>query len=117
MGGSSRTTIPSATWSAGESHPRHDRAARWPARRCRLSSGLVFWDPQTGKRHIRARRRGIPDDSVLRLQLDTMVDPPALHVANARRRGCAESASLTRSLARPRQLERVDGRCTYGGRD
>jgi hypothetical protein len=25
--------------------------------------------------------QGIPNDSVLRIQLDTMVDPPALHVA------------------------------------
>jgi len=46
-----------------------------------LSSGLVFWNPQTGKRTFMRAGQGIPDDSVLRLQLDTMVDPPALHVA------------------------------------
>lgn len=46
-----------------------------------LNSGLVFWDPQTGKRTSMRAGQGIPNDSVLRIQLDTMVDPPALHVA------------------------------------
>ncbi len=46
-----------------------------------LSSGLVFWDPATGKRTYMRAGQGIPDDGVLRLQLDTMVDPPALMVA------------------------------------
>jgi len=48
-----------------------------------LHSGLVIWDPVTGaKTPIRAGQ-GIPSDRVLRLQLDTMVDPPALMVATA----------------------------------
>ena len=45
------------------------------------NSGLVFWDPATGK-HTQVRAGGgIPDDHVLRLELDTMVNPPALHVS------------------------------------
>ncbi len=48
-----------------------------------LHSGLVIWDPVTGaKTPIRAGP-GIPSDRVLRLQLDMMVDPPALMVATA----------------------------------
>ena len=44
-------------------------------------SGLVFWDPTTGaKRTVRAGQ-GIPDDGVRQLELDAMVDPPALRVA------------------------------------
>jgi hypothetical protein len=46
-----------------------------------LSSGLVFWDPATGKHTSVRAGQGIPDDGVLRIQLDTMVDPPALQVA------------------------------------
>ena len=46
-----------------------------------LHSGLVIWDPVTGaKTSIRAGK-DIPSDRVLRIQLDTMVDPPALLVA------------------------------------
>jgi hypothetical protein len=46
-----------------------------------LSTGLSIWDPATGK-HVNIRAgQGIPDDHVLRVQLDTMVDPPALQVA------------------------------------
>jgi hypothetical protein len=45
------------------------------------NSGLVFWDPKTGKHTSLRQGQGIPDDGVLRLELDTMVDPPALHVA------------------------------------
>jgi hypothetical protein len=46
-----------------------------------IDSGLLFWDPTTGKRTALHAGNGIPNDSVLRLQLDTMVDPPALQVA------------------------------------
>ena len=45
--------------------------------------GLVFWDPATGKRSTIRAGQGIPDDQVWRLQLDTMVDPPALQVATS----------------------------------
>ncbi|HET9753183.1 MAG TPA: WD40 repeat domain-containing protein, partial [Myxococcales bacterium] len=45
------------------------------------TTGLVFWDPGTGE-HVSLRAgHGIPDDHVIQLELDTMVDPPALHVA------------------------------------
>jgi hypothetical protein len=46
-----------------------------------LHSGLVIWDPATGKRTSIRAGQGIPDDGVLRIELDTMVEPPALHVA------------------------------------
>jgi hypothetical protein len=48
------------------------------------NGGLVFWDP-TGKTRPVAMRagQGIPSDQVLRVQLDMMVDPPALQVATA----------------------------------
>ena len=45
------------------------------------NSGLVFWDPASGKRTAMRAGQGIPDDHVLRLELDMMVNPPALHVA------------------------------------
>ena len=35
----------------------------------------------TGKRASIRAGQGIPDDGILRIQLDTMVDPPALQVA------------------------------------
>jgi hypothetical protein len=44
-------------------------------------SGLTFWDPATGKHTSMRAGQGIPDDRVLRIQLDMMVDPPALQVA------------------------------------
>ncbi len=45
------------------------------------NTGLVFWNPSTGA-HVALRAgQGIPDDHVLRLELDQMVYPPALHVA------------------------------------
>ena len=45
------------------------------------STGLVFYDPGT-KQHVALRAgQGIPDDRVTRLELDTMVAPPALHVS------------------------------------
>lgn len=46
-----------------------------------LSSGLVFWDPATNKHVAIHAGQGIPDDNVMRLELDTMVDPPVLHVS------------------------------------
>jgi hypothetical protein len=46
-----------------------------------LHSGLVIWDPATGKHTSIRAGQGIPDDGVMRIELDTMVDPPALHVA------------------------------------
>jgi hypothetical protein len=47
------------------------------------NTGLVFWNPATGEsKRIRAGG-GIPDDRVFQLELDTMVDPPALHVSTA----------------------------------
>jgi len=46
-------------------------------------SGLTLWNPSTGAtQHIRAGS-GLPDDNVQRVELDTMVNPPALHVATA----------------------------------
>jgi len=51
------------------------------------NTGLVIWTPpakgSTGPgTHVSIRAgQGIPDDGVMRLELDTMVDPPALHVA------------------------------------
>ena len=45
------------------------------------SGGVVLWDPATGA-HVNIRGgQGIPDDRVFRLELDTMVSPPALHVS------------------------------------
>jgi len=45
------------------------------------SSGLTFWDPKTGA-HVSMRAgQGLPSDNVNRLELDRMVDPPALHVS------------------------------------
>jgi hypothetical protein len=46
-------------------------------------TGLSFFDPATGK-HVNVRAgQGIPNDRVLQMEVDTMVDPPALHVATA----------------------------------
>ena len=47
------------------------------------TTGLTVWDPRTpGVRGHQIRAgQGIPSDNVLRLELDTMVNPPALHVA------------------------------------
>jgi hypothetical protein len=45
------------------------------------NTGLVIWDPHTGKHTSIRAGQGIPDDGVMGLQLDTMVDPPALQVA------------------------------------
>ncbi|HYG68167.1 MAG TPA: WD40 repeat domain-containing protein, partial [Anaeromyxobacteraceae bacterium] len=43
-----------------------------------FSTGVVLWDPATG---ARARVEGLPSERVVRLEVDRMVDPPALHVA------------------------------------
>ncbi|HEY6908912.1 MAG TPA: WD40 repeat domain-containing protein [Myxococcales bacterium] len=45
------------------------------------SSGLVFWNPQTGAHAALRAGPDLPDDHVFRLELDTMVSPPALYVA------------------------------------
>jgi hypothetical protein len=45
------------------------------------STGLVFWDPASGAKTALRAGQGIPDDGVRQLELDTMVDPPALRVA------------------------------------
>ena len=47
------------------------------------TTGLTVWDPEK-KTHYQIRAgQGIPSDEVYRLELDTMVNPPALHVATA----------------------------------
>ena len=45
------------------------------------STGLVLWNPQSGASVPLRAPQWIPDDHVLRIELDRMVDPPALHVA------------------------------------
>jgi hypothetical protein len=46
------------------------------------TTGLTFWDPDGKKRSQTIRAgQGIPDDHIMNLELDTMVNPPALHVA------------------------------------
>jgi hypothetical protein len=50
------------------------------------NSGIVFWDPNPDPKTKRPTRRmragtGLPSDRVNRLELDTMVDPPVLHVS------------------------------------
>lgn len=45
------------------------------------STGLVFWNPQTGAKTALRAGPDLPDDHVLRLKLDRMVDPPTLYVA------------------------------------
>ena len=44
-------------------------------------SGLVFWDPKTKASKVMRGGSGLPDDAVQRLELDLMVNPPALHVS------------------------------------
>jgi hypothetical protein len=44
------------------------------------TSGLVFWNPQTGA-HTALHAPDLPDDHVLRLELDRMVSPPTLYVS------------------------------------
>jgi len=45
------------------------------------SSGLTFWDPKTGAHTSMRAGQGLPSDNVNRLELDRMVEPPALHVS------------------------------------
>ena len=42
------------------------------------TGGVTLWDPKSGA-HVALT--GLPDPHVLRMELDTMVSPPALHVA------------------------------------
>jgi hypothetical protein len=48
-----------------------------------IRTGLVFWDPKTGKSVQMHAGQGIPSDRIFRLELDTMVTPPVLHVATS----------------------------------
>jgi hypothetical protein len=43
--------------------------------------GLTFWDPATHTSKTMRAGAGLPDNQVNRLELDTMVNPPVLHVA------------------------------------
>ena len=46
-------------------------------------NGITLWNPATGAtKHIGAGN-GLADDNVQRMELDMMVDPPALHVATS----------------------------------
>jgi len=45
------------------------------------STGLVFWNPQTGAHTALRAGPDLPDDHVLRLKLDRMVSPPTLYVS------------------------------------
>jgi hypothetical protein len=47
------------------------------------SSGLAIYDPTAKTSKTIRVGQGIPDDRVQRLELDTMVDPPALHVSTS----------------------------------
>ena len=48
------------------------------------TSGVVLWDPNTGSHvPLDAAHGYLADNQVKRLELDTMVNPPALHVATA----------------------------------
>jgi hypothetical protein len=43
--------------------------------------GLTFWDPVARTSKTMRAGSGLPDDQVNRLELDTMVNPPVLHVS------------------------------------
>ncbi len=45
------------------------------------TAGIAIYDPAAKSSKTLRAGQGIPDDRVLRLELDTMVDPPALHVS------------------------------------
>ncbi|MFL5366250.1 MAG: hypothetical protein ACJ781_12320 [Myxococcales bacterium] len=45
--------------------------------------GVTLWDPATKTSKTLGTAAGLPDTHVNRMELDTMVDPPALHVATA----------------------------------
>lgn len=44
------------------------------------SSGVLLWHPDTGSKAWIKAGNGIADDNVSRLELDDMVNPPALHI-------------------------------------
>jgi hypothetical protein len=44
-------------------------------------SGLLLWDPASGARQSLRAPTWLADDNVQRMELDTMVTPPALHVS------------------------------------
>jgi hypothetical protein len=46
-------------------------------------SGLTFWNPATGAHTSMHAGQGLPSDQVIRMELDMMVSPPALHVSTA----------------------------------
>ena len=45
------------------------------------NTGLTIWDPKTRKHTPLRQGSGLPDDHIQRIELDTMVNPPALHVS------------------------------------
>jgi hypothetical protein len=45
------------------------------------TTGLLLWNPATGSRQQLRAPSWLPDDRVHRIELDTMVNPPALHVS------------------------------------
>ena len=45
------------------------------------STGLVLYDPASGARTVLRGRGYLPDDAVLRLEVDARSEPFALHVA------------------------------------
>jgi hypothetical protein len=48
-----------------------------------LNTGLVIWNPTSGQHTAIRAGQGIPSDRIYRMELDTMVSPPVLHVATA----------------------------------
>jgi hypothetical protein len=59
------------------------------------TTGLVFWNPTTGAHAAIQAGAGIPDNNVTRIELDRMVNPPALHVSTY------TGASTLRQLPQP----------------
>ncbi len=47
------------------------------------SSGVWVWNPATGEKKPLTAGAYLPDERALRLQVDTMVNPPALHVSTS----------------------------------
>ncbi|MFL5400039.1 MAG: WD40 repeat domain-containing protein [Myxococcales bacterium] len=45
--------------------------------------GISLWDPSSGKTTLVAGSALLPSDDVVRLELDTSVDPPSLHVSTS----------------------------------
>jgi hypothetical protein len=46
-------------------------------------AGISLWDPSSGKTTSVSGSSLLPSDDVLRLELDTSVDPPSLHVSTS----------------------------------